>query len=336
MFSSSLTAISFLSLVHIVQLLLSVSNVWIIMIVHRSILLLSLCYHVTWAAASWLFLYYFWRVWSHVLTITWVWNLYVVTIVALVLLEGLRMSWALAESVVLRIVVHDHFWLQRLVNDVWIVSLTRETATDIALEGLVHEGLWAKIWAWWNLLLAVDLTARWRNWSSSTHASRILSKRFVLWASSVASHSWIHGAEWSSVSIVDHAISMSLAAQSVLIISTVATHHIVLLLCLFDKVVILLLWWIKSSSIRNTTWRMSYLSLLICCWDLVVLIRNHTFHVLCNDVILTYHRLLLVWLLACHCATFTSERVLLSALRMLVWIWKVSIESVLMRSSSHT
>lgn len=218
----------------------------------------------------------------------------------------------------------------------WIITLARETASShISLERLVHECLWAKISTWWNFLLTVDLSARWRNWPSTTHASWILSKCFVLWAAGMSSYSTrIHSTEWSSISIVDHAISMSLTAQSVLIISTVASHHIVLLLSLLDKVIIL--WWIKSSSIWNTTWWMSNLSLLVCCWDLIVLVLNHAFHVFCNNIIFTYHRLLLVWLLACHCATFTSERVLLSALWMLVWILKVSVEGVLVRSASHT
>ena len=56
----------------------------------------------------------------------------------------------------------------------------------------------------------------------------------------MSSHSvWVHGAERSAITVVDHAVSVSFAAQSVLIVSTVAAHHIVLLLSLLDEVVIL-------------------------------------------------------------------------------------------------
>lgn len=113
------------------------------------------------------------------------------------------------------------------------------------------------------------------------------------------------------------------------------SHHVVLLLSLFDKIVILRR--VESTCIWNSIWWMSNLGLLICRWDLVVLVLDHTLHIFCYDVIFTYHWLLLVGLLTCHCTTIATERIvcLLSALWMLARILKISVECVLMRTSSH-
>jgi len=159
-------------------MLLLISCVWIIMCVHSPILFLVLSHHVSRTAASWLFLCYFWRMGSHICSVTsmmaWVWNLNVITVMTLMLLECLRMG-ALSKSIILRAVIHDHFWLKRLIYDMWIVSLARHTtSTHIALEWLMHELLWAKIWSGWHLFLAVDFARRWGNWSTTTHAAGIV------------------------------------------------------------------------------------------------------------------------------------------------------------------
>jgi len=44
---------------------------------------------------------------------------------ALVLLESLRMSCTLGKSIVLSIIVHNHFWLKWLIYNMGIGSLTR-------------------------------------------------------------------------------------------------------------------------------------------------------------------------------------------------------------------
>lgn len=125
---SSLTAISFWSCIHTVHLLLLITNVWIIMCVHCPVLFLILSHHISTTATCWLFLCYFWRMRSHTCSITsmmaWIWNLNVITVMTLMLLECLRMS-ALSKSIILRTVVHNHFRLKRLINDVWIISLAR-------------------------------------------------------------------------------------------------------------------------------------------------------------------------------------------------------------------
>jgi len=200
----------------------------------------------------------------------------------------------------------------------------------------MHERLRAKVWSRWNLLLAVNFPTWWCNWSTAIHTSSILSESLILRASSMA----IYSAgiqmitEGSSVSVINHAVSMSFAAQAILIVPAMSTHHIVWLLSLLYKIIIL--GRVESSGVCNAAGRMSYLGLLISRWDLVVLILNHAFHVFGYDVVFADHGLLLLgWLLACHCSTFTSERVLLSALRMLVWIREISVKSVLMRAASH-
>ena len=179
-------------------------------------------YHISWTAACWLFLCYFRRMWSNLNFITntlasRIWNLNVVTVMALMLLESLRMSSTRSKSVILLDItgIHNHFRFKWLIYDMGIIALARQTVyTHISLKWLMHEWLRAKIWSRWHFFLAVDLTRWWSDWSTSSHTSTgIGHKRLVLGASSVSSHSiWIHCAERSTISIIYHTISMCFAA----------------------------------------------------------------------------------------------------------------------------
>ena len=216
------------------------------------------------------------------------------------------------------------------------VSLTRKTiSTDVALKRLMHERLRTEIWSRWSFLFTGDFSTWWCNWSTVANWSVISRKVLVYWASCMSAGIQSVTERASSSIVVNHAVSVSFASQSILIISTVTANHVVLLLCLLDKIVIL--GRIESSSTLYSAWWVSNLCFLISCWNLIILILNHALHIFCNNVIFADHGLLLVWLLAIHCSTFTTERIcLLSALRMLVRILKVSVESVGMWATSHT
>ena len=95
----------------------------------------------------------------------------------------------------------------------------------------------------------------------------------------------------ATLSVINHAVSMSLATQPILIISAMTLGHRTVLLGLLDKVVVLRR---IESTIGSSAGRMSSLSLLIGGWNLIILILDHTLHVLGNDVILAYHGLLLL------------------------------------------
>ena len=226
--SSLLSTISFLSLIDAHHLLLSItwwSSIWyvdgIIMGTHCSILLLRLLgNHVSWTAACWLFLYYFWWIRSKISSIacglaSWIWNLNIITIMTLMLLKGLRISCALWKSIILGIIVHNHLRLKWLIYYMRVISLSGKAASsNIPLEWLMHKWLRAKVGSWWNLLLCWNFST-WRcDWSTYIHRTWILSDCLVLRATSMSINSWgINSiAKWSAVSIViNHTVSMSLA-----------------------------------------------------------------------------------------------------------------------------
>ena len=95
----------------------------------------------------------------------------------------------------------------------------------------------------------------------------------------------------ATLSVVYHAVSMSLATQPILVIPAMPLGHRTVLLGLLYEVAVLRL---VDSTVGSSAGRMSCLSLLVGGGNLIILILDHAFHVFGDYVILAYHGLLLL------------------------------------------
>ena len=287
--------------------------------------------HISHGASWWsFFLYDFWRIRSVCWRCVAHWRiryLYIISRMSLMLLEYLMtryLPWH--HSLLLtawHVIYSHHFGLQALVYNVMILW-NAHAAMEIST--LLNKTS-TRPYVTRSFLFVCNFPRAWSYWSA---ALGLLYKCFVLGHSHVTHYIVIHTSLeriHSRAIIINHAISMRLARETVCIVPTVSAHtYAVWLLSLFDKVVVL---GVEATWLIHLSRRwMSWLLFLIGGWNLFVSIN--TVHVLGNNLILTSQTLLLLLLLWRHSTTSTSNMstILLSVICFLAVL--LPVESVLM------